>query len=67
MTRIRKFLLLDEIQEENVSHDHDPDYVIKAENVSLGWSLTEANVKNLSLEIKKGKLVASSNFFSNIN
>ena len=59
MTRIRKFLLLDEIQEGDISHDKVPDYAINVDNASFGWSLSEASVKNLSLEIEKGTLVAS--------
>jgi ABC-type multidrug transport system fused ATPase/permease subunit len=58
ISRIGSFLLKDEINENNITHQNIPDIAIKAINVDLGWNNNEAYFKNLNLEVKKGKLVA---------
>lgn len=45
MTRIRKFLLLDEIQDEDVSHEDIQEYAINVENADFGWSRSESTLK----------------------
>lgn len=60
MTRIRGFLLLDEIQESDVSHENTPpEFSISVANASFGWTLYDPTIRDLSLDIEKGKLVAS--------
>lgn len=58
MQRIRNFLLLDEINENDVEKDEHSDVAIATKNLNLGWSLNEPCLFNLNIEIKKGKLIA---------
>ena len=58
LTRIRKFLLKEEINSDDVSNDHMKEYSVIAENVNLGWSKDEELLTNINLKVKKGSLVA---------
>jgi ATP-binding cassette, subfamily C (CFTR/MRP), member 1 len=60
ITRIRKFLLKDEINNEIISNEPMNEYSIRVENVDLGWSKNEEEkmLRNLNIKVKKGSLVA---------
>nr|APD26519.1 ATP-binding cassette transporter subfamily C member 1 X6 protein [Brachionus koreanus] len=58
MTRIRTFLLRDEIDSDQIKHEHVEGEAVRFRNVDLGWSETEKNLHNLNFDIKKGELVA---------
>ena len=58
LTRIRKFLLRDEIQNDDITHNITPEHAIIAKDVNLGWSKSETLLNDVNMEVKKGKLVA---------
>nr|UOU03338.1 ATP-binding cassette subfamily C1-7 [Brachionus rubens] len=58
VTRIRQFLLKDEIKDEDISHDKMEDCAVKVENVSFGWTKSQPLLKDLNFDVKKGELVA---------
>ena len=58
LTRIRKFLLREEIKINDVSNDSIDEYSIVVENVNLGWSKSEELLSNINMKVKKGSLVA---------
>ena len=58
LTRIRKFLLRDEIKVNDVSNDSIDEYSILVENVNLGWSKSDELLSNINLKVKRGALVA---------
>jgi len=58
LTRIRKFLIRDEIKFDDVSYDLTEEYSILVENVNLGWSKSEELLSNINMKVKKGSLVA---------
>nr|QUF59452.1 ATP-binding cassette transporter Abcc1-7 [Brachionus angularis] len=58
LTRIREFLLKDEIKEDEISHEDIPGYALNLDNVNFGWSKTEPILRDLNLNVKKGELVA---------
>ncbi len=60
ITRIRKFLLKDEIDIKNISNEPMNEYSIRVENCDLGWSNNEEEkiLRNINLKVKKGSLVA---------
>ncbi|RNA42720.1 multidrug resistance-associated 1 [Brachionus plicatilis] len=58
MTRIRTFLLRDELDTNQIKHDNVAGEAVKFRNVDLGWSETEKTLHNLNFEVKKGELVA---------
>jgi ATP-binding cassette, subfamily C (CFTR/MRP), member 1 len=60
ITRIRTFLLKEEINSENISHEPMNEYSIRVDNVDLGWSKNEEEklLRNLNIKVKKGSLVA---------
>jgi ABC-type multidrug transport system fused ATPase/permease subunit len=74
LTRIRKFLLKDEIKTDEVCNEPIAEHSIEVENVNLGWSKSEETLSNLSIKVKKGSLVAivgkvgsgKSSFFSGL-
>ena len=74
LTRIRKFLLKDEIKTDEVCNEHIAENSIEVENVNLGWSKSEETLSNLNIKVKKGSLVAivgkvgsgKSSFFSGL-
>lgn len=58
MTRIRKYLLRDEIDYSQISHVPSKKHAVKFENVDLGWSIEETNLKGLNFRVKHNELVA---------
>ena len=58
LERIRSFLLREEINSDDVNHEHMKEYSILVENVNLGWSKSEEFLSNISMKVKKGSLVA---------
>nr|QNH67946.1 ATP-binding cassette transporter subfamily C member 1 X7 [Brachionus plicatilis] len=58
MTRIRKFLLKDEIKSEDISHNDLDDIAVQVDNASFSWDKNEPLLKNLNLNVYKGELVA---------
>ena len=58
LTRIRKFLLRDEIQNDVITHNITAEHAIIAKDVNLGWSKSEALLNDVNMEVKKGRLVA---------
>nr|QNH67948.1 ATP-binding cassette transporter subfamily C member 1 X9 [Brachionus plicatilis] len=58
MTRIRTFLLRDELGTNQIKHDNVAGEAVKFDNVDLGWSKTEKTLHKLNFEVKKGELVA---------
>ncbi len=60
LSRIRNFLLRDEIKQDDITYDETPGVAISLNNVDLGWDAksAEVNLKNLDLQIDQGKLVA---------
>ena len=57
-TRIRNFLVKEEIREDDISHARAKDYDVVLENANMGWSRSEKTLKNINLKVKKGSLVA---------
>lgn len=59
LKRIKKFLMSEELNLDNVQHVCDENYAIKVENASFMWSLQEPPVlDDLSLKVPVGSLVA---------
>lgn len=58
LSRIRNFLLRDENKEDDISYDDIPGVALKVTDTNLGWDNKAAFLKNLNLNVKKGKLVA---------
>ena len=58
LTRIRKFLLREEINCEDITNGPMAEYSILAENVDLGWSKSDELLSNINMRVKKGSLVA---------
>ncbi len=58
LERIRNFLLLEEVTEEDIKREKDSESAIILKNVNLGWTQNETCLFNLNLEIKKSKLIA---------
>ncbi|CAF0716997.1 unnamed protein product [Brachionus calyciflorus] len=58
LKRIRRFLLLDETNEQDIQHANLNDTAILVQNANLGWNKTDPYLCNLNFEIKKQKLVA---------
>lgn len=58
ITRIRELLLKDELKGEDISHEPTAEYALTIDNISFGWSKNEAALKDISLRVKKGQLVA---------
>ena len=58
MKRIRDFLLLDEINTNAVTYNDIPGVAIRVKDADLGFDNKDAYLKNLSLEVKQGELVA---------
>ena len=58
ITRIRDFLIKDELKEDDISHDDKDELAIEVDNVSFGWSINEISMKEITLKVKKGELVA---------
>ncbi|CAF0941211.1 unnamed protein product [Brachionus calyciflorus] len=58
MTRIRSFLLREEIDLDQVTHDEINGEAVSVTNADLGWSEAEMTLHNLSFGIKKGELIA---------
>nr|QUF59447.1 ATP-binding cassette transporter Abcc1-1 [Brachionus angularis] len=60
LDRIVKFLLLEEIDLNQITHDKDINNSIVYENVDLSWNKKNQNalLKNINLKITRGKLVA---------
>nr|APD26530.1 ATP-binding cassette transporter subfamily C member 1 X7 protein [Brachionus koreanus] len=58
LTRIRKFLLKDEIKSEDVSHNDIENTAVRVENASYSWDKKEISLKNLNFDVNKGELVA---------
>ncbi|KAL3887247.1 hypothetical protein ACJMK2_027191, partial [Sinanodonta woodiana] len=57
--RIGKFLSLDDLNPDNVTHLHVSDSAIKVENGTFRWDKDlQPQLKNITLEIPEGKLVA---------
>jgi hypothetical protein len=62
MTRIRKFLLRDEIDENQITHQETPDLSIVLDQVDLGWSDAEKSLKKYKLlKIKNLLFVSKTN------
>lgn len=53
LTRIRKFLLKDEIKREDVSHYEIDNIAVKVENASFSWEKNEPLLKKYLTKIKK--------------
>nr|QUF59450.1 ATP-binding cassette transporter Abcc1-6 [Brachionus angularis] len=58
MTRIRTFLLREEIDTSQITHNNVQGQAVSFENVDLGWSENEKALEKLNFEIPKGELVA---------
>lgn len=58
MTRIRQFLLRDEIDESQVGREHDATTAVLFENVDLGWSSEQKFLQSINIRVKRGELVA---------
>jgi ABC-type multidrug transport system fused ATPase/permease subunit len=58
MQRIASFLLKEEINDRDITHEDTPGVAIKVEHVDLGWNHDVAFHKDLNMEVKQGKLVA---------
>nr|UOU03337.1 ATP-binding cassette subfamily C1-6 [Brachionus rubens] len=58
MTRIRTFLLRDEIDTDIINHNNIEGEAINVKDADLGWSDDEKTLHNLNFEVKKGELVA---------
>jgi ATP-binding cassette subfamily C (CFTR/MRP) protein 1 len=56
--RLSSFLLKEEINDDEIGHDNLGDIVVRFSNVSMGWDHEKAALKNLNLDIKRGKLIA---------
>jgi ABC-type multidrug transport system fused ATPase/permease subunit len=58
LTRIRKLLLREEINCEDITNEPMAEYSILAENLNLGWSKSDELLSNINMRVKKGSLVA---------
>lgn len=58
LTRIRQFLLEDEINEDDVTHFKKSDSVINIENVSFGWNWETKFLKDIRVKIQEKKLIS---------
>nr|QUF59451.1 ATP-binding cassette transporter Abcc1-6-2 [Brachionus angularis] len=58
MTRIRSFLLREETDFSQITHNNVQGQAVSFENVDLGWSENEKLLENLNFEISKGELIA---------
>ncbi|CAF0716991.1 unnamed protein product, partial [Brachionus calyciflorus] len=58
LSRIRKFLLRDEIKEEDISHKNQDECAVKVDNVTFGWSKIQPLLNNLNFDVKKKELIA---------
>ena len=58
MKRIEDFLLKDEIDPKSISYENIPGLSIRVKNADFGFDKSNAYLKNLNLEVKKGELIA---------
>nr|QNH67882.1 ATP-binding cassette transporter subfamily C member 1 X7 [Brachionus rotundiformis] len=58
LTRIRKFLLKDEIKNEDISHNDVDNKAVKVEGATFGWEKKEPLLNNLNFDVNKGELIA---------
>lgn len=56
--RLSSFLLKEEINENEICHDNLDDIAVRFSSVSLGWDHEKVMLRNINLDIKKGKLIA---------